>query len=341
MKKKYFIRATVVILVLIASVTFLVNRNTKKAINTPLVSTTDKVDFEIKPGQTLTDVIAGLNSMGLIKDKKIVMGYIEKHGLASQVVPGKYSISNFVSLENLVYYMNNGILDNKPVKVTIPEGYDVEGIAGLLESKGLISKSEFLKSCKEYKLPGYIKNDINRKYALEGYLFPDTYEFYKGSKGQAIIDEMTSRFKDIIDDISKKTGKTITNEELDKYITMASVVEKEAKVQTERGKVASVFYNRLKINMKLESCATVLYALGYHKDVLSYDDLKVDSAYNTYKVQGLPAGPIANPGRACIEAAISPESTNYLYFVSKNNGIHFFTNNYNEFLNVKAVTQGF
>lgn len=341
MKKKYFIRATVVILVLIASVTFLVNRNTKKVINTPLVSTTDKVDFEIKPGQTLTDVIAGLNSMGLIKDKKIVMGYIEKHGLASQVVPGKYSISNFASLENLVYYMNNGILDNKPVKVTIPEGYDVEGIAGLLESKGLISKSEFLKSCKEYKLPGYIKNDINRKYALEGYLFPDTYEFYKGSKGQAIIDEMTSRFKDIIDDISKKTGKTITNEELDKYITMASVVEKEAKVQTERGKVASVFYNRLKINMKLESCATVLYALGYHKDVLSYDDLKVDSAYNTYKVHGLPAGPIANPGRACIEAAISPESTNYLYFVSKNNGTHFFSNNYNEFLNVKAVTQGF
>jgi UPF0755 protein len=341
MKKKYFIRATVVILVLIVSVTFLLNRNTKKVINTPLVSTAEKVDFEIISGQTLTDVIAALDSKGLIKDKKIVMAYIEKHGLASEVVPGKYSISNFVSLPKLVDYMNNGILDNVPVKVTIPEGYDVEGIAGALESKGIISKSEFLKSCKEYKLPSYIKNDKNRKYVLEGYLFPDTYEFYKGSKGQVIIGEMTSRFKDIIDDISKKTGKTITNEELDKYIIMASIVEKEAQVQTERGKVASVFYNRLKKGMKLESCATVLYALGYHKDVLYNDDLKVNSPYNTYQVTGIPVGPIANPGRACIEAAISPDKTDYLYFVSKNDGTHFFSNNYNEFLKVKAVTQGF
>ncbi|MBP1743877.1 MAG: hypothetical protein H6Q58_855 [Firmicutes bacterium] len=341
MKKKYFIRAIVIILVLVSTAVFFVNRNTKKVINTPLVSTTEKVDFEIKAGQTLNDVIDGLDGRGLIKDKKIVMEYIGKNDLGSEVVPGKYSISNFVSLDNLVYYMNNGILDNEPVKVTIPEGYDVEGIAGVLESKGIISKSAFLKSCREYKLPSYIKNVKNRKYALEGYLFPDTYEFYKGSSGKVIIEDMTSRFKDIIDDISKKTGKTITNDELDKYITMASIVEKEAMAQAERGKVASVFYNRLKINMKLESCATVLYALGYHKDVLTYDDLKVNSPYNTYLVAGLPAGPIANPGRACIEAAIAPDKTNYLYFVSKNDGTHFFTNDYNEFLKEKAVTQGF
>ncbi len=341
MKKKYFISAFLILLVMLLAGAFIVQYSTKKVVNNPLASSSAKVDFEIKSGQTLTDVIEGLNSRGLIKDKKKVLDYIKKNGMDTKVVPGKYSISNSVSLYNLVQYMNTGILDDVPVKLTIPEGYNVEEIAAALEAKGIISKSEFLKSCKEYKLPGYIKNDLNRKYALEGYLFPDTYEFYKGSSGKAIIDKMTSTFKQVVNEISKNTGQTITNDELDKYITMASVVEKEAKVQSERGKVASVFYNRLKIGMNLQSCATVLYSLGYHKDKLSNSDLTVNSPYNTYQVSGLPEGPISNPGKACIEAAISPDKTDYLYFVSKNDGTHFFSNNYNEFLNVKGVTQGF
>ena len=341
MKKKYFISAFLILLVMLLAGAFFVHYSTKKVVNNPLASSSAKVDFEIKSGQTLTDVIEGLSSRGLIKDKKKVLDYIEKNGMDTKVVPGRYSISNSVSLYNLVHYMNIGILDDVPIKVTIPEGYNVEEIAAALEAKGIISKSDFLKSCKEYVLPDYIKNDTKRRYALEGYLFPDTYEFYKGSSGKDIIDKMTSTFKQVVDEISKKTGQTITNDELGKYIIMASVVEKEAKVQSERGKIASVFYNRLKINMKMQSCATVLYSLGYHKDKLSNSDLAVNSPYNTYLVSGLPIGPISNPGRACIEAAISPDKTDYLYFVSKNDGTHFFSNNYNEFLNVKAVTQGF
>lgn len=341
MKKKYFISASLILLIMLLTGAFFVQYSTKKVINAPLAASSAKVNFEIKSGQTLTDVIDGLNSRGLIKDEKKVLDYIEKNGMDTKVVPGKYSISNSVSLYNLVHYMNTGILDDVPVKMTIPEGYNVEEIAAALEAKGIISKSDFLKSCKEYVLPDYIKNDTKRRYALEGYLFPDTYEFYKGSSGKAIIDKMTSTFKQVVDEISKKTGKTITNDELDKYIIMASVVEKEAKVQSERGIIASVFYNRLKINMKLQSCATVLYSLGYHKDKLSNSDLTVNSPYNTYLVSGLPEGPVSNPGRACIQAAISPDKTSYLYFVSKNDGTHFFTNNYNEFLSVKAVTQGF
>lgn len=209
-----------------------------------------------------------------------------------------------------------------------------------MDNKGVISKEEFLKSCREYKLPEYIKSDTKRKYALEGYLFPDTYEFYKGTSGKAIIDEMTSRFISVVNDILSKNGKTISNKDLDKYIIMASIIEKEVQKQDERGKAASVFYNRLNIGMKLESCATVLYSLGVHKDKLTYNDLKVDSPYNTYIVSGLPLGPISCPGRACIEAAISPSKTNYLYFVSNNDGTHFFTDSYNAFMNVKKVTQG-
>lgn len=341
MKKKFLISASIILILIGAAGIWTVNHNIKKVINTPLLSTEEKVEFEITQGQVLADVIGTLDSKGQIRDKKIVTEYISKHDLNTKVVPGKYSISNFVSLEKLVYFMNTGIFDNVPVRVTIPEGYKVEEIGGVLESKGIISKSEFLESCREYKLPDYIKNDAKRKYALEGYLFPDTYELYKGTSGKTIIDEMTARFKSIVDEVSKKAGKTISNEDLDKFIIMASIVEKEIQKQDERGKAASVFYNRLKIGMKLESCATVLYALGYHKDKLSNEDLKVNSPYNTYLVQGLPEGPVSNPGRACIEAAISPADTDYLYFVSKNDGTHFFTSNYNEFLNVKATTQGF
>lgn len=341
MKKRIVFPVAILIILIFASGFFIHDYNIKKVINAPLVSNKGKIEFEIKEEQNLTDVIEELNNKGYIRDKNIVLEYIKRHEMNMSVVPGKYSISNFVSLEKLVYFMNNGILDNIPVKITIPEGYTVEGIAEILEKKGIITKDKFIKSCKEYKLPDYVKNDNNRKYALEGYLFPDTYEFYKGTSGNRIIDEMTTRFKTVIDEVSKETGKKISNEDLDKYVIIASIVEKEIQKPDERAKAASVFYNRLNKGMKLESCATVLYALGCHKDKLSNEDLKVNSPYNTYLVKGLPEGPISNPGKACLKAAVLPAETNYLFFVSNNDGTHFFTNNYDEFLKVKAKTQGF
>lgn len=338
--KNKFALFIIVLLIAAGAVALVANNNKKSAIGHPLVSTQTKVNIEVKPEDTLDTVITSLNNKGLIKNKKVVDDYIKKYNLSTKVIPGNYSISSNVTLDKLLHYLNKGILDDIPVKVTIPEGYDIESMAKLFESKGVISKNDFLKSCKEYKLPEYIKENNKRKYALEGYLFPDTYEFYKGTSGKIIIDEMTARFISVVNDIKTKAGKSISNEELDKYIIMASIVEKEVGKDDERGKAASVFYNRLSKGMKLESCATVLYALGVHKDKLSYSDLKVNSPFNTYQSLGLPTGPISCPGRACIEAAISPPKTNYLYFVSKNDGTHFFTDSYNEFLNVKQVTQG-
>ena len=122
---------------------------------------------------------------------------------------------------------------------------------------------------------------------------------------------------------------------------MASIVEKEASDKKELDIVASVFYNRLKIDMPLQSCATVLYSLGKHKDILLDKDLEVKSPYNTYIVEGFPIGPICNPGKESIKAALSPATTNYLYFVSTNDGKHFFTDDYKKFLEIKKKTQGF
>jgi len=236
--------------------------------------------------------------------------------------------------------LKEGIYDNRPIKVTIPEGYNIDEIGNKLEKQGIIKKEDFIKSIKEYKTPSFVKEDKNRKYSLEGYLFPDTYEFFKGMQGDKIIDKMLDRFNYVIKEIEKENNIKIKDEDMDKLISMASVIEKEAEKDAERGKVASVFYNRIDKKMKMESCATVLYALGYHKDKLYYKDLKIKSPYNTYLNTGLPIGPICSPGKNSIKAALNPEKTDYLYFVSKNNGTHFFTKNYNDFLKVKKETQG-
>jgi UPF0755 protein len=172
-------------------------------------------------------------------------------------------------------------------------------------------------------LPDYIKADAKRKYSLEGFLFPDTYEFKKGMSGDDIITQMLLRFEYVINDIEAKQNTVINKENIDKITIMASIVEKEAKAKNERGMVASVFYNRLNKSMPLESCATVLYALDKVKVILSIKDTQTKSPYNTYLVKGLPVGPICCPGRAAIEAAVNPDKTDYYYFVAnmvKNDG---------------------
>ena len=305
----------------------------------PLNSNDKKVQFSVNNSDTLNDVINTLNHKKIIKNEYFITQYINRNNISQSVKPGVYSFSENIPLEKLIRYLNKGIKDDQTVKVVIPEGYDIEHIAAALDKKEIISKADFIKSCKEHKLPDFIKNDSRRKYALEGYLFPDTYEFLKGTDGNEIIDVMLKRFSVEINNIQKETGKNISFEDLDKIITMASVVEKEVERADERGKAASVFYNRLSKDMKLQSCATVLYALGVHKDKLYYNDLKVNSPYNTYIVKGLPVGPISCPGAQCIKSAISPEKTNYLFFVSKNDGTHFFTDNEKKFLEVKKVTQ--
>lgn len=311
-----------------------------EVIRHPLRFSEKKVQFTVNNGEKLNDVINTLNNKKIIRSEYFITQYINRNSISQSVKPGVYSFSENIPLEKFIRYLNKGIKDDQTVKIVIPEGYDIEHIAAALDNKGIISKSDFIKSCKEYKLPDFIKSDPNRRYALEGYLFPDTYEFLKGIEGKEIIDVMLKRFSQVIDNIQKKTGKNISKEELDKIITMASIVEKEVDRQDERGKAASVFYNRLSKGIKLQSCATVLYALGTHKDKLYYNDLKVNSPYNTYIVKGLPVGPISCPGAECIKAAMNPEKTNYLFFVSKNDGTHFFSDNERQFLEMKKVTQG-
>ena len=330
MKKKLLIIFVIAIIVL-----FSANFYYKSIINHPFKGKDENIVVKVEKGDSLNSVFDNLSSKGIIKNKYIIKYYLRKNNLVKGIKTGNYKIKKDITLEKFVKVLIDGTSDSDTITVTIPEGYDIEHIANILDSKSVIKKEEFIKSCEKYALPNYIKKVKGRKYSLEGFLFPDTYKFQKNMKGEEIIDAMISRFEYVMDEIQNNKGIVIDNEKIDDIITIASIVEKEARASEEREKIASVFYNRLDKKMKLQSCATVLYALGKHKDKLYLNDLKVESPYNTYKVDGLPIGPICSPGKESIESSINTPKSEYLYFVLQKNGRHFFTNNYNKFLEAK------
>lgn len=203
-------------------------------------------------------------------------------------------------------------------KVLIPEGYEIRNIAETLAELDLIDTEVFYEEIEngdfDYSFIDEIKRDENR---LEGYLFPATYEIQKGESEHAIINKMLEAFNSVVVPLYENAA---TDLSLDEIVTMASIIEREAANDSERPIVSSVFYNRIKKDMTLSSCATVQYILKERKKVLSVADTKIKSPYNTYREKGLPPGPIASPGAASIKAALSPADTDYLYFAATQDG---------------------
>jgi UPF0755 protein len=312
----------------------------KNVVQRPFKLSGEEHVVTINRGDTLFSVIDALDSDNKVKNLFLAKYYIRRNKVQVTIKPGSYTINKNTSLKDFFGIISSGAGESDPndVMVTIPEGSDIERIAQILEENEVVSADSFIHGVKSYVLPDYIKADENRKYALEGYLFPDTYAFRKGSSGGAVIKTMLDRFEFIIKDIYGTDS--IIPEELDKIIIMASIIEREIVRDEERATAASVFYNRLRIGMRLESCATVIYALGEHRDVLLYEDLRVNSPYNTYQVSSLPVGPISSPGRASIVAALNPSDTKYLYFVSRNDGSHEFNERYSDHLAASRRYQG-
>ena len=216
----------------------------------------------------------------------------------------------------------------------------MEQIITTLEEKGVTTREEFLDAAAngDYNYD-YIgeKGDALR---VQGYLFPETYLFEKGISAYDVINTMIAQFDSLLTDEWKAQLAT-RGLSIHDWVTMASIVEKEAVVQEDRPIIAGVFYNRLDQGMLLQSCATVQYALGEVKPVLTNEDVAVDSPYNTYIHEGLPPTPIASPGEASLEAALYPADTTYLFFVAKPNGAHIFTNTYEEHLAaIEAIERG-
>lgn len=304
----------------------------KGAVNSPLTAKTSTVEIVVNEGETLYGLMERLHKDGVLRNYYIVKYYIKKHNLGQEIKPGTYNVLTNTSLEKLIDVLREG---GFAVKLTIPEGFSVEDIATKVEKSGLVTKEEFLDALRKYPLPRFVKADDKKTYNLEGYLFPDTYTFQKNAKADDIILAMLTRFDQVMKDVQRETGIEIKEKDYERVLTIASIIEKEARVEKDRDLISSVIENRLKNNMMLQIDATVIYSLGRHKDIVTYKDLEVKSPYNTYKNKGLPIGPICNPGRPSILAAIKPVNTNYLYYILKKDNSHYFTADYKDFLNKK------
>jgi len=287
-------------------------------------------NVEIPEGSTFTESINILKEKGLINSSlgMQLMGRITRSD--RDIKAGYYNLSE--SMTPLQIFDN--LIKGRTIQftITIPEGYELRKIRKQFlktdlmddESWQLVYDKEFLRSL-EVDAP-----------SLEGYLYPDTYNFSKGTKPETIFKRMVQRLKENFDEPLRKRSEELGMSE-NEVLALASIIEREAIYDIERPKISAVYHNRLKKNMRLQADPTVLYGVKKRWKRIRYRDLKRETPYNTYRFKGLPPGPIASPGIKSIRAALYPSDDDYLYFVAKNNGWHYFSKSNAE--HSKAVVQ--
>ncbi len=290
----------------------------------------------IPKGSTIKTISTILEKENIIKDALIFELYCKLNEKADRIKAGKYSLNNSMNVPDIVDKLVSGDALIDTLTFTIPEGYNLAQIIEKISNLGIVSKEEVEAAMDEKKYRyDFLIQIPDREKKLEGYLFPDTYEIYKETNAEAIVDKLLGRFDDVFAEEYRNRAKEL-NMTVDQVITLASIIEREAKLDTERKTISAVFHNRLEKKMMLQSCATVQYLLKEQKEELTYKDLEIDSPYNTYKHAGLPPGPIASPGFKAIEAALYPENVDFLYFFTKNDNSHVFSKSYSEHLNAQS-----
>ena len=303
----------------------------KSVIDKPIKSKEDII-ITVKEGESFYGILNKLKDENEIKGIPFIKLHVKISKKDIDVRPGEYIIKNNSTLDELIKDLTNGT-NIDLINFTVPEGFSIDEIAEKLELEGICSEEEFVNALKTYELPSYVVNREGKRYALEGYLFPDTYLIKKDESPSNIIKIMIKRFELALKEAEKETGISIKDQEVEDIIIKASMIEKEAVLDNERSVIASVINNRININMMLQIDATVIYALGEHVDRVLLEHLEIDSPYNTYQNYGIPIGPISNPGIASIKAVLKPEETDYLFYVLQNDKSHYFTDNYDDFLN--------
>lgn len=335
MKKRKVInnvfRFTIFILVLAVAVTILGFQYYNSNLEAAAPNGTEQ-EITVSKGSSVKVISAQLEKQGIIKNANVFAIYCKLNDKASKIKAGKYILSSAMSVEQIVNKLASGNAEINSARFTIPEGFELRQIADRLEAQGLIDKDVFYAAIEKSEFNySFIKDIPAREGKFEGYLFPDTYEVFKNATEQEIIDKMLGRFDKVFTAEYRQRAKEL-NMTIDQVMTLASIIEREAKVDKDRKLVSAVFHNRLDKNMKLESCATVQYLLKEQKPVLTYKDLEVNSPYNTYMYAGLPKGPIASPGAESIEAALYPDDVDFLFFFAKSDGSHIFSKTYKEHL---------
>jgi UPF0755 protein len=286
---------------------------------------TTNISVEISSGSTTDHIADVLLENDLILNKTAFKELAKSMEADTKFKAGTYVLSRSMPVEEIIDIISGGKVFIETTDFTIPEGFELQQIIERLESKELATRADLEDILLNGDFDYRFIEMIDRSHMLEGFLYPDTYTVEKGASASTIVNKMLSKFNLIF----KETYYDRLEEldmSLEELMTLASIIEREAKLDDERAIISSVFHNRLDISMKLQSCATIQYALGERKDALTYADLEVESPYNTYIYAGLPPAPIASPGEKSIIAALYPETTDYLFFVTTENadGSHYF-----------------
>lgn len=288
--------------------------------------------IEIPENASVGQVAGILKDAGIIKHPNLFALFVRFSTDNVRFVAGKHEPSAALDYRALVRMLTRKSSYRETVTVTIPEGYEIKQIIELLAAKGVCSREELSEVLANHEFEsGFVKDlkkgEVTR---LQGFLFPDTYEFYLNDDPARVVNKFLSNFeKKFTENMKQRAGQLGFS--VHEIVTLASIIEKEASKQ-DRALISSVFHNRLKNKTYpyLESCATIQYALGERKERLTIEDTRVDSPYNTYRNKGLPPGPIANPGLDSLEAALHPEDTDYLFFALQEDGTHKFSKTYEE-----------
>jgi len=279
------------------------------------------VTIEIPKGMNFMTLLEALGEKGLIRYKSAFCLLARMKDAPKHIKAGEYELNSVMTPTGVIDTLLDGKV--KEYEITIPEGFTVRQIADRLAQQNLIDRDVFLRRICDVAFLSSLKI---REKSAEGYLFPDTYKLNKSMDEFEIVRFMVKRFRREItpEAIHRAAGLGFTIHEL---VTLASIVEKESGREEEKPLISAVFHNRLKKRMRLQSDPTVIYGIENFNGNLTKADLRKQSPYNTYRIKGLPPGPICNPGAASIQAVLYPAPVDYLFFVSKNDGSHQFSSN--------------
>src|SRR3989339_190656 len=334
MIKKRFKKFTIVVISLLIIVLFggiYLFLDISSFIKKPFRPGSPEQTLTILPGQSLKAIAEHLENQSIISNKFYFSIYTKIKKAGKKLQAGEYVLSGSKSPEEILDILVSGRV--KLYRVTLPEGVTIKEIAGLIQKEGLCDSEKFTALCQN---PALIKKLEIQALSLEGYLFPDTYFFSRQNTCEDIIIAMAGRFKAVFTEARQKRAKEM-GFSIHEILTLASIIEKETGAAAERPLISSVFHNRLKKNMRLESDPTVIYGIEDFDGNIKKTHLQTRTEYNTYQITGLPPGPIASPGALSLEAALYPAESRYLFFVSKNDTTHYFSETFEE--HKKAVTR--
>jgi conserved hypothetical protein, YceG family len=299
-----------------------------------------EVVVNIPEGAGIKEAANILYKKGLIKYKRAFINRYQESDFSGKLKAGTYTLNTGMDTITMIEIMCPVIDDSNLVKkLVVPEGFTVDMIAARCEEEEICSKEEFLRAVQsvtktDFEYLNDVPDGAPVRYKLEGYLFPATYDIYKDTTPDQIVGMMLQAFRNYYSEDMRERAEELGYNSFE-VLTRASMVEREAKIDSERATIAGVFNNRLNEDMLLQVDPTALYPLTngmYDKEEVTYEDIEIDSPYNTYKYEGLPCGPICNPGLACINAVLEPEEHEYLYYhvSDKESGKHVFSETYDE-----------